>query len=189
MRWVGSLVGKISWRRGWQPTPVFSPGKSHRRRSLAGYCPWDHKESDTTEQLTLSLLTAFLHSLDLINMSNKCQMSIYLKIFIRSFFFFSELSCHRASLIAQLVKNPPPMWETWVLSLGWEDPLGKGTHSQSTGSQRVGHDWETFTFTFPTPKSDLLEDLSWWQLQPFQLLKSSTSNHPKCTAFLLLIPH
>ena len=114
--------------------------KSHGQRSLEGYSPWDHKESDTTEQLTLSLLTAFLHSLDLINMSNKCQMSIYLKIFIRSFFFFSELSCHRASLIAQLVKNPPPMWETWVLSLGWEDPLGKGTHSQSTGSQRVGHD-------------------------------------------------
>ena len=31
----------------------------------------------------------------------------------------------------QLVKNPPAMWETWVPSLGWEDPLGKekGTHS------------------------------------------------------------
>ena len=36
-----------------------------------------------------------------------------------------------ASLIAQLVKNPPAMWETWVLSLAWEDPLKKGktTHS------------------------------------------------------------
>ena len=36
-----------------------------------------------------------------------------------------------ASLVAQLVKNPPAMWETWVLSLGREDPLekGKGTHS------------------------------------------------------------
>ena len=36
-----------------------------------------------------------------------------------------------ASLVAQLVKNPPAMWETWVLSLGWEDPLekGKATHS------------------------------------------------------------
>ena len=35
------------------------------------------------------------------------------------------------SLIAQLVKNPPAVWETWVLSLGWEDPLvkGKATHS------------------------------------------------------------
>ena len=32
-----------------------------------------------------------------------------------------------ASLVAQLVKNLPVMWETWVRSLGWEDPLEKGT--------------------------------------------------------------
>ena len=32
-----------------------------------------------------------------------------------------------ASLVAQLVKNPPAMLETWVRSLGWEDPLAKGT--------------------------------------------------------------
>ena len=31
-----------------------------------------------------------------------------------------------ASLVAQLVKNPPARWETWVFSLGWEDPLEKG---------------------------------------------------------------
>ena len=34
--------------------------------------------------------------------------------------------CTRASLVAQLVKNPPAMRETWVRSLGWEDPLEKG---------------------------------------------------------------
>ena len=60
-----------------------------------------------------------------------------------------------ASLVAQLVKNPPAMWKTWVRSLGWEDPLekGKATSSsilensriQSMGSQRVEHDWATFT--------------------------------------------
>ena len=67
----------------------------------------------------------------------------------------------RASLVAQLVKNPPAMQETWVWSLGWEDPLEKGkvTHSGilawripwtewSMGSQRVRHDKATFTFTF-----------------------------------------
>ena len=44
---------------------------------------------------------------------------------------FSIYSEGRASLVAQLVKNPPAMQETWVLSLGWEDPLeeGKATHS------------------------------------------------------------
>ena len=42
-------VGKISWRRKWQPTPVFLPGKFHGRRSLVGYSPWGRKESKTTE--------------------------------------------------------------------------------------------------------------------------------------------
>ena len=42
-------VGKIPWRRKWQPTPVFLPGKSHGQRSLVAYNPWGHKESYTTE--------------------------------------------------------------------------------------------------------------------------------------------
>ena len=38
--------------------------------------------------------------------------------------------CH-CSVVSQLVKNPPAMWETWVQYLGWEDPLEEGiaTHS------------------------------------------------------------
>jgi len=39
---------QIPWKGKWQPTPVFLPGKSHGQRSLAGYSPWGHKESDTT---------------------------------------------------------------------------------------------------------------------------------------------
>ena len=50
-----SWVRKIPWRREWQPTPVFLPGESHGQRGLAGYSPWDHEESSTTEWLTLSL--------------------------------------------------------------------------------------------------------------------------------------
>ena len=38
----------------------------------------------------------------------------------------------QASLVAQLVKNPPAMWETWVRSLGWEDPLEEGTVTHSS---------------------------------------------------------
>ena len=48
-------VGKIPWRRKWEPTPVLSPGKFHRLRSLVGYSPWGRKESDTTEQLHFTL--------------------------------------------------------------------------------------------------------------------------------------
>ena len=43
-------VGKISWRRAWQPTPVFLPGESHGQKSLAGYSPWGRRESDRTEK-------------------------------------------------------------------------------------------------------------------------------------------
>ena len=56
-----------------------------------------------------------------------------------------------ASLVAQLVKNLPAIRKTWVQSLGWEDPLEKGKAIHCTilmGSQRVGHSWVTFTFTF-----------------------------------------
>ena len=39
-------VRKISWRRAWQPTPVFLPRELHGQRSLAGDSPWGHKELD-----------------------------------------------------------------------------------------------------------------------------------------------
>ena len=47
-------VRKVPWRRKWQPTPALLPGKSHGQRSLAGYNPWGHKESDKTERLNNS---------------------------------------------------------------------------------------------------------------------------------------
>ena len=71
---------------------------------------------------------------------------------------YRHIYWNRAFLVAQTVKNPPAVLETWVQSLGWEDPLEKGmaTHSsvlawriswteepggpQSMGSHRVGHD-------------------------------------------------
>ena len=83
------------------------------------------------------------------------------------------------SLVAAMVKNSLAMWEIWVRSLGWEDPLEKGpaTHSSSLawrfpwteepgrllsmGSQRIRHDWVTFTFTLPFTKFLWLSMYSW----------------------------
>ena len=42
-------VRKISWRRKWQPAPVFLPGESHRQRNLVGHSPWGFKELDMIE--------------------------------------------------------------------------------------------------------------------------------------------
>ena len=80
-----------------------------------------------------------------------------------------------SSLIAQFVKNLPTRRETWVQSLGWEDPLEKekATHSsilawripwtiQSMGSQRIGHDWATFTFKTLKIKSHSKDFSTMW---------------------------
>ena len=47
-------VGNIPWRRAWQPIPVFLPGESHGQRSLVGYSPGGHKESNVTEWLSIA---------------------------------------------------------------------------------------------------------------------------------------
>ena len=53
-------VGKISWRKAWQPTPLFLPREPDGQRSLADCSPWGHKESDMTEWLKLSLSFFFI---------------------------------------------------------------------------------------------------------------------------------
>ena len=61
--------GRSPWRRQWQSTPAFLPREFHGQKSLAGYSPWDHTESDTTEGLTLfSFLSKFLCSNLILNM-------------------------------------------------------------------------------------------------------------------------
>ena len=70
-----------------------APGDDEGQGSLTCYTPWDHKETDTTEQLN----------------NNKSRSRI-----------------ETASLVAQLIKNLPPMQETLVRFLGHEDPLKKG---------------------------------------------------------------
>ena len=47
------LAGRILWRREWQPSAVFLPGKSHGQRNLVGYSLWGRKE--TAMRLTLSI--------------------------------------------------------------------------------------------------------------------------------------
>ena len=56
----GPWVGKIPWRRKWEPTPVFLPGESHAQRRLAGYSPWDLKESAMTEAIASTHVTHIL---------------------------------------------------------------------------------------------------------------------------------
>ena len=98
-----------------------------------------------------------------------------------------HLSGNWASLVVQRLKRLPEMWETWVRSLGWEDPLEKAMapHSstlawripwmeepgglQSTGSQRVGHDWATSL----THSGNIQMNVVVWSLSRVWLLRPS----------------
>ena len=52
--WIKKISPLLLGRgQKWQPTPIFLPGGFHGQRSLAGYSPWGHKESDTIEQLNI----------------------------------------------------------------------------------------------------------------------------------------
>ena len=122
-------VGKIPWRRKWQPSPVLSPGKSHGWRSLVGYSPRGRKESDKTEQLHFH------------------------------FSFLSSKLVPWASQVALVIKNLPASARDvedvgWILGsgrspgIGNDSPLqhsclkhlmGTGASRTIVGSQRVRH--------------------------------------------------
>ena len=73
-------LGKIPWRKAWQPTPVLLPGEPHGQRSLAGYSPWGREESDTTATNILSLKLKMVWSAPLAETKGK------------AFFFFFKQS-------------------------------------------------------------------------------------------------
>ena len=66
-------VRKIPWRRKWQPSPVFLPGKSHGQRSLVGYSPQGCKKLDMTEASQHS--TTHIHSKTHIQIEIECKIS------------------------------------------------------------------------------------------------------------------
>ena len=150
-----------------QPLHPLSKGFRGQNRYMYTYIPsfldflpiWVTKEQLYSRS---SLVIYFIHSIN----------SAYMLTLISQFTHtpsppwcgvnWDPLQFPRASLVAQLGKNLSAMRETWVLFLGWEDPLetGKATHSSimawripwtvyAMGLQRVRLDWATFTFTVP----------------------------------------
>ena len=145
------MVGWRHWLNGHEFEQT--PGDGEGLGSLACYSPCGHKELDRTERL---------------NNNNLSSNHIILWVF-----FLSPEIAFRVlfisiwvSLVVQTVKNLPAIQETWVQSLGQEDPLEEGmaTHSsilawripwtedtgrlQSMGLQRVGCNWVANTLTF-----------------------------------------
>ena len=199
------------WRRKWQRTPAFLPGKSHGQRSLVGYCPQDcrrvghdlttkQRQGDSADWSYLEPAHAYSfqemkgwvpwhtwnspitcwgamiylwvpqrsHSIKMIydlccihivGLTGSSILSCPQVALWFVPFFLSVYQTYVASLVAQKVENLASTKETWVRSLGLEDPLEKGmaTHSsilawripwteepgglQSMASQRVGPNW------------------------------------------------
>ena len=87
-------VRKIPWRRKWQPTPVFLPGKFHGQRSLAGYSPWSRKELNTTEHTHILVCIDYLscvHSLSFCCCQLFTQLFIYLQLSVFYKLFLSQI--------------------------------------------------------------------------------------------------
>ena len=98
-RWLqfDPWIRKIAWRREWQPTPVFLPGKSHAQRSVVGYSPWGCKESDATERLTLSLYSP--------------------KVYLENIYYLSEIQLYLDSPYFHLL-NPESILRGHVCKMG-----------------------------------------------------------------------
>ena len=132
------------------------------KRKIMLQTQWEERDESTDGQSFLSPITSSAPLWSLAPCSSGRIPCLFLNHTLLCIpILKSQFSINGASLVAQLVKNPPAMWKTWVQSLGWEDPLekGKATHSsilvwripwtiQSMGSQRVRCNWATFTFTF-----------------------------------------
>ena len=86
----------------------------------------------------------------------------------KNWFIRKDPDAGRASLVTQLLKNPPAMWETWVWSFNWEDPLEKGTTTHSSFlAWRIpwaipwGHNESDTTVIFTDSGKDLRHEEKW----------------------------
>ena len=97
---ISVMLLSCSWRRAWQPTPLFLPGESHGQRSLAGYSSWGCKEPDKK----LTLFTFNLFPPQRLSLSEKvsdlfaCVLSSHPL----------ECKCHVGSLLPILMPNTEP---------------------------------------------------------------------------------
>ena len=151
--WVQSLGWEDPWRKG----ILQYSGLENSMDCIV------HEVAKSWTRLSDFLFYFPYHKINPFNMCSSVTFSIFTRL------------CNQGFSVAQMVKNLPTMWETWVWYLGWEDPLEEGmvTHAsilawripwtkepdklQSLGSQRVRHDWVTDTHTHthrqPSPLS------------------------------------
>ena len=105
-------VGKIPWRRKWQPTPVFLPGKSYGQRRLVGYSPWSHK------RVGHNLVTKWQHEnvKKQEDSQNITELGMRINCVLWQFPNMSHwpIALHPSGLLAPSL--PPQPWGMWPIS-------------------------------------------------------------------------
>ena len=91
---LGSIfwVRKIPWRRKWLHPPVFLLGEFHGQRSLVDYSPWDRKELDTTERLTLPYTKKYEVYYNMVHINTHTMCSVFYSVLW--YLFYSILLFH-----------------------------------------------------------------------------------------------
>ena len=111
-------IRKIPWRREWQPTPVFLPGKFHGQRSPAGCSPWGQKESDMTEWLIMfiffiqSSADGYLDCFYLLAIVNNAAMNPCGQVYVWHMFLFRLGIYLRVELLSHMVTQCLTLWGT-----------------------------------------------------------------------------
>ena len=157
-RGLDPSVGQISWRRPWQPTPVFLPGESHVLKSLVGYSswgrrvehdwaakhacmqknravcphPWQSQKSSLWGSLSLAGWTLSFLSDPSLPLQMHCCVTMGPRVGPVLLSFMSTLYSAWASLIAQSVKNLTAVQEIRIWSLVREDSLEKKMANHSS---------------------------------------------------------
>ena len=101
-------VRKVPWSRDWLHTPVFLPGEFHGQRSMAGYSPWGHKESDTTEWLRSTFINR--HS-TLRKSLSSLFIHLFTSVLTHKFLFYSEV-CNSILFILMLQLSSEGFWKS-----------------------------------------------------------------------------
>ena len=128
-------VGKIPWRRKWQPTPVILPGKFHEQRSLAGYSPWGCKESGMTEQLSLTHREEKCEKVGIWGRRgswNDKQYNIYLSVRSEvSFLIFLKQTCYQYKILKYFY------FKIWIFKCVLKEPQAWGAANVFTETHQL----------------------------------------------------
>ena len=126
---LGSIPasGRFSWRRKWQPTPVFLPGESHRQKNLVGYSPRSHKELDMTKRLHFHF-----HFLLKNSYPNKCEVTSHY-----GFDLHFPVDCGMKNSYDQEKSTPNILIRKWAKDLNRHFP--KRNINGQTGTWKSDH--------------------------------------------------